>query len=824
MTETSHQLFYGPPKVARRASQLLGLLWSMMLFGLRRWCYAGMLVGMNWFTGLAWAGGSGLNTLVVLNQNSANSVELGNYFCERRQVPPENVLRIAWPGGNLDWDVTQFQTNLLQPILQAIASRGLTNQIQYVVLSMDIPFQTHNGLVANGTTSGLFYGIKTTLGNSLLLLTNSYAASETAFAETPPVNTPGYSFLTTMLTAGSLAQAKALVDQGVNSDATFPTAAVVLAKTDDPARTIREIQFNKTIFDTRLRGDYSVLVRRANSPAGEQNRLGYQTGLASFTVSPNTFVPGAMADSLTSFGGIIFGPSGQTPLLAFIHGGAAGSYGTVSEPTADLAKFPSPQNYFYQARGFSLAECYYQSLKMPYQGLIVGEPLAAPFALPATGGWIGTPPGTALGGTAALAVDFTAADPTRPLQRVDLFVDGKFFQTLTNIAPAAGNQLSLLINGQSVNYSVAANATLASIATGLAAAFNAPAISNATKTLATAFGDRVELRYLGTNRPTAPSNLRIVALGPDGTVVPDGPVFDSLIGTAPRKTTFVTGARSTFLDPTAAGTRMLTMFGTVQVGAWAQLTVTKTNGAITTVSYTNQLSDVTPVSVLSNLVLRINASAALQGADGIVAEDFTPGILGTPTCNLVARSPGLKAAGVKVSLACASPLAGNPGIPTPLTANLTDLQPRNHLYLTAGAAKLTINFSLNTTALPDGYHELTAVAYEGSHVRTQARVTLPVRIQNTPLTATLNLLNLGATNSVAGNYQIQVVANANNIASITLYSTGGALGTVMNQSAPTFTVAGTTLRAGAHSFYAVVQNLAGQRYRTLTQTLRFANP
>jgi uncharacterized protein (TIGR03790 family) len=824
MTETSHQLFQGQPKAARRASQLLELLWSMMLFGLRRWCHVGILLGMNWFTGLAWAGGSGLNTLVVLNQNSANSVELGNYFCERRQVPPENVLRISWSGGSLDWDVTQFQTNLLQPILQAIASRGLNNQIQYVVLSMDIPFQTHNGLIANGTTSGLFYGIKTTLGNSLLLLTNSYAASETVFAESPPANTPGYSFLTTMLTAGSLAQAKALVDQGVNSDFTFPAASVVLAKTDDPARTIRAAHFNKTIFDTQLRGNYSVTVRRANSPEGEMNRLGYQTGLASFTVSPNTFVPGAMADSLTSFGGIIFGPNGQTSLLAFIHGGAAGSYGTVSEPTADLAKFPSPQNYFYQARGFNLAECYYQSLKMPYQGLIVGEPLAAPFALPAAGSWIGTVTGATLSGTASLTVDFAAADSTRPLQRVDLFVDGKFFQTLTNIAPSAGNELRLRINGQPVSYSVAANATLASIATGLATALNAPAISNATKTLATALGDRVELRYLGTNRPTAPSNLRIVADDAGGVVIPEEPVFDSLIGTAANKTTFVTGARPTFLDPTAAGTRMLTLFGTVQVGAWLQLTVTKTNGTISIVTYTNQVDGATPVNVLSNLVLLINASPVLQGADGVMAEDFTPGILGTPTCNLVARSPGLKAAGVKVALTCASPLAGSPGIATPLTANLTDLQPRNHVYLTAGAAKLAVNFSLNTSVLPDGYHELTAVAYEGSHVRTQTRVTLPVRIQNTPLTAVLNLLNLGATNSVAGSYQIQVVASANNISSITLYSTGGALGTVVNQSAPTFTLAGTTLRVGTHPVYAVVQNTAGQRYRTPPQTVRFENP
>ena len=38
-----------------------------------------------------WAGGSGLNVVVVVNQNSTNSVQLGNYYCEKRQVPPQNL-------------------------------------------------------------------------------------------------------------------------------------------------------------------------------------------------------------------------------------------------------------------------------------------------------------------------------------------------------------------------------------------------------------------------------------------------------------------------------------------------------------------------------------------------------------------------------------------------------------------------------------------------------------------------------------------------------------------------------------------------------------
>jgi len=38
--------------------------------------------------GSLWAGGSGLNVIVVVNQNSTNSVRLGSDYCELRGVPP----------------------------------------------------------------------------------------------------------------------------------------------------------------------------------------------------------------------------------------------------------------------------------------------------------------------------------------------------------------------------------------------------------------------------------------------------------------------------------------------------------------------------------------------------------------------------------------------------------------------------------------------------------------------------------------------------------------------------------------------------------------
>ena len=172
-----------------------------------------------------------------------------------RQVPPQNVLYINWSGGNTLWTSNDLQTNLVTPLLNMLAARQLTNQIDYIVLSMDIPFQTSFGSTVNSTTSALFYGSRLGNGSDPFGVTNSYAASEAVFSQATPVGAPGYSFLTTMITANSLAQAEQLVNQGVASDGTFPQPPVVLAKSSDSARNIRYPFFDNAIFNMNILGN-----------------------------------------------------------------------------------------------------------------------------------------------------------------------------------------------------------------------------------------------------------------------------------------------------------------------------------------------------------------------------------------------------------------------------------------------------------------------------------------------------------------------------------------------------------------------------------------
>ena len=106
------------------------------------------------------------------------------------------------------------------------------------------------------------------------------------------------------------------------------------------------------------------------------------TGSARLDLAPMIdWVPGALADHLTSHGGALDGRHDQSAALEWIASGATASYGSVSEPCNHRQKFPHPQLLLlHYLRGSTAIEAYWKSVAWPQQGLFIGEPLAAPFA------------------------------------------------------------------------------------------------------------------------------------------------------------------------------------------------------------------------------------------------------------------------------------------------------------------------------------------------------------------------------------------------------------------------------------------------------------
>jgi uncharacterized protein (TIGR03790 family) len=765
--------------------------------------------GILWLAFLAlaapcvWAGESGLNVIVVVNQNSSNSLQLGNDYCERRQVPPQNVFRMTgWTNGSINWQQSDFESYLLNPLLAMISIRGLTNQAQIVLLSMDIPYRVINGDSENGTTSAIFYGFKTNsipppgLPDTCSLppdSTNSYAYSELPFALAEPQTASTNAFLTVMLTDTNLAQADSTLERGIASDSSFAPEAVYLEKTSDVSRNVRFVLFDNAIQECRARDDNNV--QRIDSDSTSfTNLFGLDTGLADLSLPTNAFVAGAVADSLTSFGGEIFEFSGQTPLLAFLEAGACGSYGTVVEPCNYTYKFPDPIVYFYQNRGFCFAEAYYQSLANPYEGLMVGEPLSAPFARPGSAQWNSPTNGSVVSGLATFNVSFSGADTNHPLSQVDLFVDGSFVQTLTNLAPAAGNTLSVTIDGNAASYTVTNGDSLSSIAVGLASALNSQ--QGAVAVQADPVGDRIVLRsqnvaFLGSEIPIEAASSR---------------------GAAPALTSFATTMLPTFLDSTAHGYHSVEAGNNPNVGDWLQLTFIKTNGTQVTVAVTNEQSGASITSLLQALMNEINTNAMLEMADGANASDLLDQGGGFYGFLINAQTPGWPAAQIQTTLIGSTNLDPTPAGTYTLEDNIADLQPRAHVYLSSGAGSLPVQFTLDTTGFADGFHTLTAVAYEGTSVRTQTRADETLQFRNTPLAATFAAI--GADTN--GNLLFDIAANATNIARIELFSTGGSIAVATNEQTAELAASAAILGVGLHPFYDVVTDANGHQYQTPT--------
>jgi uncharacterized protein (TIGR03790 family) len=181
-----------------------------------------------------------------------------------------------------------------------------------------------------------------------------------------------------LLPSEDKALAKAIIDRGVQSDGSSPDGVAYLVRTQDGARNVRATGYPH---DEELIGN-RLTVRELATPVilAPRHAIAYFTGVIQVDeLKKIEFLPGAVADHLTSKGGIL-GYSGQMSALAWLRQGATASYGTVTEPCNHTEKFPDPGVFLDRyLRGDSILEAYWKSVAMPGQGLFVGEPLARPF-------------------------------------------------------------------------------------------------------------------------------------------------------------------------------------------------------------------------------------------------------------------------------------------------------------------------------------------------------------------------------------------------------------------------------------------------------------
>lgn len=308
---------------------------------------------------------------LVINTADPYSVAVGEFYIKARKLKQAQVLRITLPV-KATLTPEEFKT-----LSTAVDARfGAT--VQALALAWTVPYAVN----CNSITGAL------ALGYDAAVCENTCAPSKRSPYFDAATVRP-YSDLklrpSMLLAATDVATAKAMIRRGVEADASLglrggPPVNAYFVTTDDRARSARSPYFPPPGLLRRWGVDVHVETTQAIEHA--QRVLLYQTGLAQVDhLDTLAWVPGALADHLTSFGGQLDGGNGQMSILAWITSGATASYGTVSEPCSHPQKFPHPQvlllNYL---QGATAIEAYWKSVAWPQQGVFVGEPLAAPFA------------------------------------------------------------------------------------------------------------------------------------------------------------------------------------------------------------------------------------------------------------------------------------------------------------------------------------------------------------------------------------------------------------------------------------------------------------
>jgi len=166
------------------------------------------------------------------------------------------------------------------------------------------------------------------------------------------------------------------------ADGTRPLGTIYFAVNKDVRSTTRSRDFNAIVRELARVGVQGELFE-GTLPVRKKDVAGLMTGTPNFVwdKAASTIVPGAICENLTSYSGVFDGNTGQTNLAEFIRSGAAGSSGTIIEPYALQDKFPHPSIQVHYARGACLAEAFYQSIRSPYQILVVGDPLCQPWGV-----------------------------------------------------------------------------------------------------------------------------------------------------------------------------------------------------------------------------------------------------------------------------------------------------------------------------------------------------------------------------------------------------------------------------------------------------------
>ena len=344
------------------------------------------------------------NVLLVINENSADSIKIGEHYARTRSVPAGQVVRIKAPVAEA---VSRpvYLASIEAPIAGWLSRYLLQDQILFIVLTKGIPLRVDGTSGQAGTVASvdseltLLYRKMTGVPISAAgHIDNPYYLNERPLSEARRfTRSLADIYLVTRLDGFTADDVVKLIDRGSKparegrivldqkataidrgGDRWLAEAAKRLADSGQGARVTLEATRAVATTSEPVLGYFSW---GSNDPANQLRQMGL------------TYAPGAIGGMFVSTDGRTFSEpiatwkpapagsasGGQTLVADLIREGITGIAGNVAEPYLDAIVRPQILFPAYLS-GYTMAESYY--LAMPYlswQTIVVGDPLCAPF-------------------------------------------------------------------------------------------------------------------------------------------------------------------------------------------------------------------------------------------------------------------------------------------------------------------------------------------------------------------------------------------------------------------------------------------------------------
>lgn len=364
------------------------------------------------------------NVLVAQNTNSPVSMRIAQYYMSARGVPALNLASISLADSSLSASneiitLTDYQSKIEDPIKNYLAANGLTDQIQYIVLTKGIPHRI-SAEIYGGSSGGqsvdsllatldlvdsLVVGFEDNNQNFLGAVTiNRYWRSTR-----PYLHSISGGYLVTRLDGYTEADAKSLIDHA-RANCAAPLKVLLDANSAQAAMVINRQPMSILLPDGTLDhnyqytyGDYDGDIARASQILSARPFLNVQLDQSSLFLANDvpmtlycswgsngvgytaaiyhslTFAPRAIGETAVSTGGRTMLPTtgGQSLVADLVAQGISGVKGYVTEPYLDSIAVPTVYTDFYTT-GRNLAESFYAASRfVGWKDIVLGDPLCS---------------------------------------------------------------------------------------------------------------------------------------------------------------------------------------------------------------------------------------------------------------------------------------------------------------------------------------------------------------------------------------------------------------------------------------------------------------